>query len=150
MDGAPDQGVAEGLHQVARVATGEVDEPGALHLARELGVVGVLPAEHPQREGLDPHGAVVGGTQADPVVDALVALERRSGGQEDGALGAAGEQLGVDLAHPREELAATHQGDGPDRPARAHLVPPAFHRAMARHPRSGKPAASATRHEAPF
>ena len=135
---------------MAGIPSGQIHEPGAVDLRGEPGIVGVLAAQHPQRDRLHSHRPVVGGAQGDPVGEPVLALERGGGGQEDGALGAALEQLGVDRTHHRQELAAAHEGDGSRRPPRAHRSPPALHSAIADHPRSGNPAASATRHEAPF
>ena len=101
------------MGQIAGIAAGEVDETGSGHLRGEVRTLRVLPVEHLKGDRFDSHGPVMRRAEVDPVPDPFGAFLGGGRREEDGALAAPGEQLGVDGDHHLEKLAASHQRHRP-------------------------------------
>ncbi|AXV08380.1 hypothetical protein DVS28_a3707 [Euzebya pacifica] len=95
---------------MARVAARQVDHPDPVEQVHEPLVHRRGPLAHVDLDHLRIESRVVAVGEVEPTADAAIALGARGGRQDGDPPSPPVEQVGVDLGHGRQELAAADQG----------------------------------------
>ena len=122
-DGVPHQRAAQGLGQIGGVATGEIDQAGALHLRGNRCVLGVVAIVDVQSHGLHAKALGLRSTQVVPALNHGRSVGHRRRRQLHVSWRATGDEAAFNLGHLGQILTRTDQGQGARALIFAHCIP---------------------------